>query len=152
LFQKLFDLLEDTVLKFNEFVSTTIISRNWRLKNIELQRKNLKIRIDEVSQEVINSVKEKKKHFARESNKVVNVKELKGMIERKKENSLENFRQLKHSTVAIEAMQVDLNENLNDTILFLIEFRHSLCLKILSYSMSFFSYPSRSEMTLSHSN
>ncbi len=121
MFQKLFDLLEDTVLKFNEFVSTTIISRNWRLKNIELQRKNLKIRIDEVSQEVINSVKEKKKHFARESNKVVNVKELKGMIERKKEKSLENFRQLKHSTVAIEAMQVDLNENLNDTILFLIE-------------------------------
>jgi WD40 repeat protein len=114
MFQKLFDLLEDTVLKFNEFECFNHDHFTELETQIELQRENLKIKIDELSQEVINSVKEKRKHFARESTKVVNVEELKGMIERKKENSLENFRQLELSTATIEAMQVDLNENLKD--------------------------------------
>jgi hypothetical protein len=57
LFQKLFDLLEDTVLKFNEFECFNHDHFTELETQIELQRENLKIRIDEVSQEVINSVK-----------------------------------------------------------------------------------------------
>jgi WD40 repeat protein len=113
LFEKMFELFDDFNLKFNEFEYFNHEHFAEIERQIEIRRERLKIKIDEISEEMLNKAKEKKCKFI-EISKSNSINELKERIEREKIETLEQFRLLDFSIQAIQDIQIQQENNLKE--------------------------------------
>jgi WD40 repeat protein len=105
LFDETCELFAEFDLKFNEFEYFNHEHFAELERQIEIRRENLKIQIDEISEEMIKLVKEKKQKFAENAQniKIIGLKEI---IEQQRNESLEKFRCLDLSIQAMCDLEV----------------------------------------------
>ena len=135
LIEKFSHLLDDFKLQFNEFEYFNHEHFADLERKIEIHRENLKIKIDDISQEMIEIVQWKKKFFI-ESAKIINIDQLKEFIHKGNSEMLEHFRNINISIASIKVLELEQEARLKDLQSKLSEFEN---LKIQVKSVEFIS-------------
>ena len=113
LFEQMFELFADFSLKFNEFEYFNHEHFAELERQVEIRRENLKIQIDEISDEIIKQVKEKKQTFI-DAARNISIDKIKERIERDKVESIEQFRLLNFSIQACQDLKKLQENNLKE--------------------------------------
>ena len=106
IYEQIEEMLDDFNLKANEFEYFTHEHFANIECQIELRRENLKMRIDDLSQELLEIVREKKQLFVNKS-KQIHVEDLKKIHEREDNDTYEIFRQLEISLDKIRSIEME---------------------------------------------
>jgi hypothetical protein len=113
IYEQIEEMLDDFNLKANEFEYFTHEHFADIECQIELRRENLKIRIDDLSQELLEIAREKKQLFVNKS-KQIHVDDLKKIHEKEHNHTYEIFRQLEISLDTIRSIEMQQTFLINE--------------------------------------
>ena len=111
LFKLICQLFDDFQLKFNEFEYFSHEYFAEMETQIELRRERLKIQIDDISEEMIRLVKERRAHFVAESQKI-NLNGMKESLDKDKIDSQDKFRLMEISLQEIKDLYAKQQSNI----------------------------------------